>query len=86
MQESSSEAVNAYYGVYLLGKARDDTDLADWGRLLLAMELRSAKKYGSITTIHHRNENKRDYGLYEIFHQQTISVVHRLPVHVLQTH
>jgi len=36
--------VNAYYGVYLLGLARGDSALADWGRLLLATELRSAKK------------------------------------------
>lgn len=45
-QESSSEAVNGYYGVYLMGLARGDEELADWGRLLLAMELRSAKKWG----------------------------------------
>jgi hypothetical protein len=49
MQESSSEAVNGYYGVYLLGLARGDTALADWGRLLLATELRSAKKYVILT-------------------------------------
>jgi endo-1,3(4)-beta-glucanase len=48
MQESSSEAVNAYYGVYLLGVARGDGALADWGRLLLAVELRGAKKYWHI--------------------------------------
>mmetsp|Transcript_1217 Transcript_1217/g.3601 ORF Transcript_1217/g.3601 Transcript_1217/m.3601 type:complete len:720 (+) Transcript_1217:142-2301(+) len=47
-QESSSEAVNGYYGVYLMGLARGDQELADWGRLLLAMELRSAKKYWQI--------------------------------------
>ena len=48
MQESSSEALNAYYGVYLLGVARGDGALADWGRLLLAVELRGAKKYWHI--------------------------------------
>ena len=36
--------MNGYYGVYLLGLARGDAALADWGRLLLATELRSAKK------------------------------------------
>ncbi len=36
--------MNGYYGVYLLGLARGDAELADWGRLLLAMEIRSAKK------------------------------------------
>ena len=48
VQESSSEAVNSYYGVYLLGVARGDDALADWGRLLLAVELRGAKKYWHI--------------------------------------
>ena len=45
MQESTSEAVNAYYGLYLLGKARGSTGLADWGRVLLATEIRSAQRY-----------------------------------------
>lgn len=47
-QESSSEAVNAYYAVHLIGEARGDNSLSDWGRLLLATELRSAKKYYQI--------------------------------------
>lgn len=45
MQESTSEAVNAYYGLYLLGKARGSGALADWGRVLLATEVRSAQRY-----------------------------------------
>jgi endo-1,3(4)-beta-glucanase len=48
LQESSSEAVNSYYSIYLLGAARGDNALADWGRLLLAMELRAARKYWHI--------------------------------------
>ena len=44
-QESVSEAVNCYYGVHLLGKAMKDEALSKWGRLLLAMELRSAHWY-----------------------------------------
>ncbi|KAG5182496.1 endo-1,3(4)-beta-glucanase [Tribonema minus] len=44
-QESSSEAVNAYYAVYLLGMATGNRELRDWGRILLAGELRSTDKY-----------------------------------------
>jgi len=48
-QESTSEAVNAYYAAYLLGLAINDTKLADLGRVLLAMEIRGAQKYWQIT-------------------------------------
>jgi len=44
-QESSSEAINAYYGAYLLGLAYGDVELADWNRVLLAMEIQAAKTY-----------------------------------------
>lgn len=44
-QESVSESINAYYGVYLLGLAVGDEAMKDWGRVLLAMEIRSARKY-----------------------------------------
>lgn len=44
-QESSSEAVNGYYAVYLLGLATHNTRLKDWGRVLLASELRSVHRY-----------------------------------------
>lgn len=44
-QESVSESINAYYGVYLLGLAIGDHDMRDWGRVLLAMETRAARKY-----------------------------------------
>lgn len=49
-QESTSEAVNAYYAIYLLGLAMENTYLADWGRLLLATEMRSSRKYWHITS------------------------------------
>jgi endo-1,3(4)-beta-glucanase len=49
-QESTSEAVNAYYAIYLLGLAMEDSYLADWGRLLLATEIRSSRKYWHITS------------------------------------
>ncbi|TMW66996.1 hypothetical protein Poli38472_012112 [Pythium oligandrum] len=49
-QESSSEAVNAYYGLSLFGSLDEDAMLnpesyAFYARLLLASEIRSAKKY-----------------------------------------
>jgi len=44
-QESSSEAINCYYGIYLVGKALNDQYLTRWGRLLLDTEIRSTKKY-----------------------------------------
>ncbi len=47
-QESTSEAINAWYGIYLWGLATSNTDLRDTGRLLLASEIRSAKKYWHI--------------------------------------
>jgi len=44
-QESSSEAINAYYGLYLLGVALGNDDIRNMGRILLATEIRSAQKY-----------------------------------------
>jgi len=49
-QESSSEAVNCYYGAYLWslmrwGNDRDERDLVNYARLLLAMEIRGTKTY-----------------------------------------
>ena len=49
-QESSSEAVNAWYGVYLWGLATGDDRVRDLGRLMLAMELRAAHTYYQITS------------------------------------
>jgi len=47
-QESTSESTNAYYAVYLLGEALGDQQMSLWGRLLLAMELRSVHNYWQI--------------------------------------
>ncbi|KAJ8600238.1 hypothetical protein CTAYLR_001978 [Chrysophaeum taylorii] len=44
-QESSSEAVHAYHAVALLGDALRDPALRDWGRLLMATEIRGAQRY-----------------------------------------
>ncbi len=47
-QESTSEAVNAYYAVHLYGLAADDPDIANLGRLMCAAEIASAQKYWQI--------------------------------------
>jgi endo-1,3(4)-beta-glucanase len=44
-QESSSESINGYYGMYLWGLVSNNTNLRDLGRLMLAQEIRSTKKY-----------------------------------------
>lgn len=44
-QESSSEAVNAYTAIALLGKATGNAELEGWGQLLLANEVTAARKY-----------------------------------------
>lgn len=49
-QESSSEAVNAWYGVELLGRALDDTDLTNVGAILRAVETASAQTYWQVTS------------------------------------
>jgi len=47
--ESSSECINAYYGIYLLGMALNDPVFTFWGQMLAATELRSIHKYWQIT-------------------------------------
>jgi endo-1,3(4)-beta-glucanase len=44
-QESISEAINAYYGVYLLGKALGVAPIEKIGHLLMTLEMRAAKTY-----------------------------------------
>jgi endo-1,3(4)-beta-glucanase len=44
-QESSSEAVNAWYAVSLYGKAIGDDNMQNVGRLLAGMEIAAAQKY-----------------------------------------
>lgn len=43
MQESTSEAVNAWYAVQLLGSAMGNTELSRFGQLLTAMEIVGAQ-------------------------------------------
>lgn len=47
-QESTSEAVNAYYAVYLYGLAVGNDDLRDLGQTMLALELRATWTYWQI--------------------------------------
>lgn len=49
-QESSSESVMSYYGLYLWGITTGDNSVRDKARILLAMEIRSAIKYWHIKT------------------------------------
>jgi endo-1,3(4)-beta-glucanase len=44
-QESTSESVNGYYGVYLWGLATNNRQLINWGRLLMTTEMISAHRY-----------------------------------------
>lgn len=44
-QESTSEALMSYYGLMLLGEALQNQEMKKFGRLLLAMEIQSAKTY-----------------------------------------
>eukprot|EP01126_Amoeba_proteus_P063743 TRINITY_DN8816_c0_g1_i5.p1 TRINITY_DN8816_c0_g1~~TRINITY_DN8816_c0_g1_i5.p1 ORF type:complete len:571 (+),score=87.66 TRINITY_DN8816_c0_g1_i5:494-2206(+) len=48
-QESTSEAVNAYYAISLYGKVTNNNYLTNIGKLLLATEIRSAQKYWQTT-------------------------------------
>jgi len=44
-QESSSESINGYYGLYLWGLVRNNANLRDLGRVMLAQEIRTTNKY-----------------------------------------
>jgi len=58
-QESTSEAVNAYYAVALIGMASGDKGLEQWGRVLAKMETRSARQYWQIVP---NNHQQAEYG------------------------
>ena len=47
-QQSSSEAVNAYYAIALYAAALDDNKLLDWAQFLMTRELVSAQTYWQI--------------------------------------
>lgn len=44
-QESSSEAINGYYGLLLFGKSINNQALVDWSRILLSMEILASQTY-----------------------------------------
>ena len=44
-QESTSEALNAWYGIYLWGVQKDDQQLSDLGQWLFSQELAGTKAY-----------------------------------------
>lgn len=47
-QESTSEAINSYYAVILFGRSFKMREVYDLGRIMLATEIRGAKKYWQI--------------------------------------
>lgn len=55
-QESSSESVNAYYGVYLYGLASANNDFTKFSQTLLTMEVHSTKTYWHMSP--HRDPKK----------------------------
>jgi endo-1,3(4)-beta-glucanase len=50
-QESSSEATNAWYGLYLYGLATGDQNIKNTGKIMLASEIRAAKYYYHIDSL-----------------------------------
>lgn len=49
-QQSTSEAVNAYYALALYAKVNQDKDLYSWGKFLTAREIVSAQTYWQVRT------------------------------------
>lgn len=56
-QQSGGEAVNSYYGIYLLGVALNDTNVRDWGRITLASESFSIQQYQHLSN---KTASKKD--------------------------
>jgi len=48
-QESSTESINALYGMYLFGLAMNNDNIKNTGALMMEQEIRSTKKYYHIT-------------------------------------
>ena len=49
-QESSSEAINSYYAMSLLGRVLQDKNMQDLGAMLMVLETQGAKWYWHSTT------------------------------------
>ena len=56
-QQSGGEAINGFYGVYLLGYALNDTNVRDWARIHLASEAFSVHQYQHLSN---KTEDKKD--------------------------
>ena len=72
-QESSSEAVNCYYGAYLWSLVRRETsssELIDFTRLLLAMEVRGAKTYWHMTPSINNSTQSTSAGRIDVYSSQ----------------
>ncbi len=50
-QESSSEAANAWYGLYLFGLAMNNSNMMNQGQLMLSQEVRATQKYYDVQQI-----------------------------------
>lgn len=59
-QESSSEAANAWYGIYLLGLATGNDNMKYQGAVMLQQEVRAAQKY-----YHIKNTNPSYFAIYK---------------------
>ena len=78
-QESSSEAVNSYYGAYLWSLVRHGgsalpSESIDFTSLLLAMEIRSAKMYWHMIPSNSLSNNSVTQGVYPAQFQQNLMV------------
>ena len=49
-QQSTSEAVNSWYAIYLWGLARENSRLRDLGRLMTSLEMRASWSYWQMTS------------------------------------
>lgn len=63
-QESTSEAVNAWYGIYLFGLATNSKPIEDLGRTLLACEILSAQTYWFLVPTTPTYAQLPNYGIY----------------------
>lgn len=49
-QESVSEAINAYYSIYLLGLSMNSSQLVDFGQILMVQEMQAAEMYWQMSS------------------------------------
>ncbi|MFA5999087.1 MAG: glycosyl hydrolase [Candidatus Babeliales bacterium] len=92
-QESTSEAVNAWYGMYLFGLATNNATIQNLGNTLLASEINAAQTYWQMTAdseiypslfnklacVGVLWENKADYATFFGANVEYINLIHFLP-------